>query len=417
MKLWGLTSRSQEAQPIANKTDIPDANDILREEGPEGVIYLNDRARKLWRKPVVIDQGPRQSPRYPLVTFDDVLMSTSSFYLVKNLIPREGLVIVWGAPKCGKSFWTFDLLMHVACGWDYRGMRVKDGPVVYCALEGQRGFTRRIEAYRRKRPHAKGAPLYLMSTPLDLIGNHKALIASIRAQLPKDVAPVAVAIDTLNRSLVGSESSDEDMAAYIRAAEAIRAAFDCVVIIVHHSGHNGDRPRGHSSLLGADDALIAVKRDLADNIVATVENAKDGEAGLEIISRLAVVIIGDDEDGDPITSCVVEPVGEPAVRTPGETPVKAKRSEDVEKIKQALVEAYRRLCHAEAHVRGFDGKVETTRLRDAVKSRGFLETDDDGKITATGRQHWQRAKTDLIASRIFMEEDGKFWQLTAAVLV
>jgi hypothetical protein len=402
---------------MANKTDIPDANDILREEGPEGVIHLNDRARKLWRKPVVIDQGPRQSPRYPLVAFDDVLMSTSSFYLVKNLIPREGLVIVWGAPKCGKSFWTFDLLMHVACGWDYRGMRIKDGPVVYCALEGQRGFTRRIEAYRRKRPHAKGAPLYLMSTPLDLIGNHKALIASIRAQLPKDVAPVAVAIDTLNRSLVGSESSDEDMAAYVRAADAIRAAFGCVVIVVHHCGHNGDRPRGHSSLLGADDALIAVKRDLADNIVATVENAKDAEAGLEIVSRLVVVDIGTDEDGDPVTSCVIEPVGPPAVRAVAKEPRKSRRrSEDVDKVSRALVDAYHRLADAVAKVPGFDGrqvlKIETDKLRDEVRSRGFLETDDAGKLTGTSRLHFHRAKTDLIASNFFTEADGKFWQIT-----
>ena len=57
-----------------------------------------------------------KSVRFPLVAFDDVLMSTTGFYLVKNLIPRAGLVIVWGAPKCGKSFWIFDMLMHVACG-------------------------------------------------------------------------------------------------------------------------------------------------------------------------------------------------------------------------------------------------------------------------------------------------------------
>jgi RecA-family ATPase len=35
-------------------------------------------------------------------------------------------------------------------------------------------------------------------------------------------------------SLVGSESKDVDMAAYVRAADAIRDAFDCVVIIIHH---------------------------------------------------------------------------------------------------------------------------------------------------------------------------------------
>ena len=83
------------------------------------------------------EKAGEKSARFPLVAFDDVLMSTTGFYLVKDLIPGAGLVIVWGAPKCGKSFWTFDLLMHVACGWDYRGLRVRGGQVVYCALEGR----------------------------------------------------------------------------------------------------------------------------------------------------------------------------------------------------------------------------------------------------------------------------------------
>ncbi|MFZ0605662.1 MAG: AAA family ATPase [Roseiarcus sp.] len=333
-----------------------------------------------------------KSARFPLVAFDDVLMSTTGFYLVKDLIPRAGLVIVWGAPKCGKSFWTFDLLMHVACGWDYRGLRVRGGQVVYCALEGQKGFTRRVEAYRRKHPKSKGAPFHLMSTPLDLIRDHKALIMSIRIQLPKDVAPVAVVIDTLNRSLVGSESSDEDMAAYVRSADAIRAAFDCVVIIVHHCGHNGDRPRGHSSLLGADDALIAVKRGLADNIVATIENAKDAATGLEIVSRLVVVDVGKDEDGDPVTSCVIEPVGEPAVKAaPNGAPKGAAKSE-IEVLKTALLEAYDRLADSVPTRLGLNGasvrKVSVERLRDELKTRGLLEVEypsGEGRLAKAGR--------------------------------
>ena len=35
-------------------------------------------------------------------------------------------------------------------------------------------------------------------------------------------------------------------------------------------------------------------------------------SGLEIVSRLVTVDLGNDEDGDMMTSCVVEPVGEPA---------------------------------------------------------------------------------------------------------
>ena len=76
-------------------------------------------------------------------------------------------------------------------------------------------------------------------------------------------------LDTLNRSLAGSESDDKDMAAYIKAADAIREAFGCVVVVVHHCGVQETRPRGHTSLTGAVDAQLAVKRDAAGSVVVT----------------------------------------------------------------------------------------------------------------------------------------------------
>ena len=35
--------------------------------------------------------------------FRDIKISTAPAYLVKDIIPRCGLVIAWGPPKCGKS--------------------------------------------------------------------------------------------------------------------------------------------------------------------------------------------------------------------------------------------------------------------------------------------------------------------------
>jgi len=103
------------------------------------------------------------------------------------------------------------------------------------------------------------------------------------------------------------------MGAYVRAADMLRESFDCAIIIVHHCGIDGTRPRGHTSLTGAADAQLAVCRDAGNNIVVTVECAKDGPQGDAVLSRLEVVNVGTDEDGDPITSCVVIPIdGQPA---------------------------------------------------------------------------------------------------------
>jgi hypothetical protein len=67
----------------------------------------------------------------------------------------------------------------------------------------------------------------------------------------------------------------------------------------------GDRPRGHTSLTGAVDAQLAVKRDNAGIITVKVEWLKDGQEGAEIVSRLEQVELGADSYGDPIVSCVV----------------------------------------------------------------------------------------------------------------
>jgi hypothetical protein len=267
---------------------------------------LDDSAGVLRNSPAIV---PGRKTRFELVAFEKIKLDATSPYLVKGLIPRVGLIVVWGPPKCGKSFWTFDLVLHVALGWQYRGRRTRQGGVVYCALEGAAGFRARVEAFRQAKLSEVpvDVPFHLIASPLALVADHVALVAAIRA-VHGAVPPAAVVIDTLNRSLAGSESDDRDMGAYIHAADVIRDAFDCAVIVIHHCGIDVSRPRGHTSLTGAADAQIAVKRDSVDNIVATVEWLKDGPEGDQVVSRLRQLELGVDEDGDTVTSCVIDEV-------------------------------------------------------------------------------------------------------------
>jgi hypothetical protein len=254
-----------------------------------------------------LEQGkpPLASPRIQFTQFSKILLSSGRRYLIKGIIPNVGLVVVWGPPKCGKSFFVFDMVAHIAANWEYRDRRVKDCPVVYFALEGQEGFLARVEAFRRAH-RVSDIPFYLSADRIVLPKDGKAVVQSIRDQFP-DVRPGVVVLDTLNRSIEGSENDPSDMGQYVRTADMIREAFNCVVIVIHHCGVEGLRPRGHTSLTGAADAQIAVKRDADDNVVATVEFMKDGLAGAEIVSSLEQVTVGTDEDGDTITSCVIQP--------------------------------------------------------------------------------------------------------------
>jgi hypothetical protein len=295
-----------------------------------------ERHHQSQRKTNGADQT-RSVLRFQLIGFGDIKLDRTPRYVVKNLIPCGGLVVVWGPPKCCKSFLVLDLALHVALGWTYRRRRVEAGIVVYITCEGQTGFPARIEAFRQSRlaNDATVPPFHLLSTRLDLVREVDTLIADIAAQLGQ-ASCILIVIDTLNRSLAGSESKDEDMSAYVRACDRLREAFQCAVIVIHHCGVETNRPRGHTSLSGAVDAQIAVKQDKGGNIVATVEYMKDGPQSEDIVSRLAIADVGIDEDGEPITSCVVEPVAAGRKEAKPASPLPAAQKRALELLADAI---------------------------------------------------------------------------------
>jgi hypothetical protein len=254
--------------------------------------------------------------RFWFTQFRDIQPSTAPTYVVDKIIPRLGIVVVWGKPKCGKTFWTFDLEMHVALGREYRGHRVEQGEVLHIACEGVAGLGTRKEAWRLHHIAGKSdveieaidnAPFHLCKdTALDLIKDVDTVVADIGLQYGGRPIKI-ITIDTLNRSLRGSESKDDDMAAYVRAATLLAEKFQCVVTIIHHCGHNEERPRGHSSLLGAVDALIEIKKDGAGLVHSEVEEMRDGPTGGTTVSRLEVVNVTYDVNDELITSCVIVP--------------------------------------------------------------------------------------------------------------
>src|SRR5215207_7081743 len=345
-------------------------------------------------------------PRFQLIPFERINLSTAPNYLVKGLVPRVGLTVIWGPPKSGKSFFTLDLLAHVAAGWHFRKLRVQQGPIVYFVLEGDEGFKARIEAFRKQHltvDHER-IPLYYVAARLDLVKDVAALIAAIGAQMRPEEVPAAVAIDTLNRSLGGSESSDQDMSAYVRAADSIRDAFRCAVVVVHHCGIDASRPRGHSSLTGAVDSQIAIKRDGANNIVAELEWMKDGPQGEVIVSRLEPIQVGIDDDGDPITSCVLTPIEGGSAPKASSRPLAPRTRRALEALTESLLD-HGRIPPSFLGLPGsISSAVEAERWREELFRRGVL--DDQAK---NPRKPFFDIKDQLADRRLIAERDGWVW--------
>ena len=263
----------------------------------------------------------------------------------------------------GKTFWTFDLEMHVALGWPYRGRRVEQGTVLHIACEGVAGLAARKEAWRLHHaalhPEIDAAEFHLCNWRATLAFDTRQLTPWRPPSAPSSaINPIRIiTIDTLNRSLKGSESKDEDMAAYIRAAVALAEKFQCAVLIVHHCGYDTTHPRGHTSLIGAVDADIAVTKDDAGCVCTEVQNMRDGGNGAKTCSRLEVVEVGRDDNNDPIVSCVIIPSRqrnptEAADRTPTEPQKTRLLSTQLRKAIAEAGEAAPASNHVPENVRG-----------------------------------------------------------------
>tara|TARA_R110000868_G_scaffold35458_5_gene127090 strand:- start:12 stop:1076 length:1065 start_codon:yes stop_codon:yes gene_type:complete len=228
-------------------------------------------------------------------------------WLVNGLLPYPGVIGMSGHPKTGKTFCGLGLSAHIASGTAYRGREVTKGAVVYVMAEGGEAAQDRKEAIRIDMFGGEDVdlPIYLITTPVDINNDHQTVIQIIGQELG-DVMPVAVFVDTLNATLFGSENNDEDMSGYMRGLHAIKAAFNCSVIVVHHlAKKESSGGRGHGSFLGALDTLLVIKETATGNFTLTVSMMKDGAKGAILTNRLKTVIIGQDDEGEDITSCVV----------------------------------------------------------------------------------------------------------------
>jgi AAA domain len=363
------------------------------------------RAAKSLEMPVTKHRGRvnGQPVSFPLQAFDKIRLDPGRRgYSVKGLIASTGLAVIWGPPKCGKSFFAADLGMHIALGWDYRGHKVQQAPVVYIALEGRHGLPARVEAFRRHYG-VDVAPFYLLTASLDLVAKSGQLIASIKAQLGAHL-PGVIFLDTLNRSLVGSESKDEDMARFLAAAEKVAQELNCAVVIVHHCGIDASRPRGHTSLSGAVESQLKVERDNTGAVIVTVELAKDFAEGTEIVSRLDRVALGTDADGDPITSLVVLPFEGPIQRR-----AVTRKLSDRQRLALAVLEecAANNGAPAPASMQlpARTVVVQLNAWREELYRKGVLEHD-----AKSPREEFKRVRQQLQARGLIGVHDAVLWK-------
>ena len=231
-------------------------------------------------------------------------------YLVKGWIDRGAFSVIYGESNVGKTFLALDMALHIAAGEDWHGNRIHEpGQVVYVAAEGGTGLNNRIAAMRKDRKALIDAAVQnfrLLAEGLDLCtGDDAKHLAEGLANA--GIRPALIVIDTLARVMGnGDENTAKDMGQLVRSVDFLRAQTGAHVMVIHHSGKDATKgARGSGSLRAAADTEIELTRN-EGIVTAEPKKQRDMTCDGAFAYTLKGVFIGTDEDGDSVTSAVVE---------------------------------------------------------------------------------------------------------------
>lgn len=303
------TGKEAEAEAIARELD---ARFVTMPEGWPANADVNDLAQRdgfdVLEALLLAPKAPAQ--RFRLLGASDLKTLPPLAWCVRGVLPAHGLASVYGPSGSGKSFLVLDAAAAIADGAEWFGYRVKSAPVVYCALEGEAGFRLRVAAWEKAEARALPTGLRLVLQPFKLTDPQD--VADLAAAVLNFGGAAVVILDTLNRAAPeADENASADMGRILEAAKALQRLTGGLVLVVHHTGKDVTRGlRGHSSFLAALDAAVEVTRE-GDRREWRVAKSKDGQDGAGHPFRLEVVDLGEDDEGEPVTSCVVAPDDSP----------------------------------------------------------------------------------------------------------
>jgi len=252
----------------------------------------------------VLEKIPEK--RYQLLSIKDIKNLPKTEWLVKNLLPAQGLACIYGPSGSSKSFLALDLCLSVSVLEEWFGLKIKRVPVVYLALEGFAGFTKRILAWT-KNTRVTPKNFFLIKEDINL--SQKSDVNALLTELKeKDFKNGLIVIDTLNQASPGvDENSVKEISVVINHLKLLQKETESLTLIVHHSGKDASKGmRGSSSIRAALDTSLEVFSLNEMEKEFRVDKSKDSIDGNIYKYSLREVDVGEDEEGEAVKSCVID---------------------------------------------------------------------------------------------------------------
>jgi hypothetical protein len=346
---------------------------------------------------------------YDLVWAKDITAeSTSKSYLIDGFLGREEVSIWYGAPECGKSTAKIDAACHVATGRAWCGREVTRGAVLYVAAERGQLVMRRVLAWRLDQ-ETDDIPLAVINDAVDLrsgrVDAERIIEAAKAAEKQAKQRVVWVIFDTLNRVLAGGdENNPKDMGALIMAVDHVQRETKAHCSLIHHMPLNGDRMRGHTSLLGAADVTVRIEKQVKV-VTVRVDKANDladDERPQHSFGFKSITLLE-----DPLrTASVLVPVGQPVASAMRTTP-KAKMAAGSKIALRALRDAILDTGELNATPRC---PPNIKSVSDAVwREYAYRAGITSGKTLRAKQIAFQNATAALVAANIIGSWDNQYW--------
>lgn len=228
-------------------------------------------------------------------------------YLVDGLLNLNTEAWMIGAPGSLKSFVALDLAGHVGGGRPWQGRRTRKGGVLYLAAEGEEGMTLRARAWEKEYGEMEGVSF--LPYPVQVQSNDGQWEALVR--IAAEDKPSLIILDTQARISVGlEENSAKDMGVLVAAVGMLKRATGACVMVIHHTGRNGQDARGSSALDGAQDTELKVIRAeprsslLCKIVMDKQKDMAEGDDGGSPL-QFKVIDLGNDDEGRPLSSLVI----------------------------------------------------------------------------------------------------------------
>ncbi len=257
------------------------------------------------RNGVELDVAPptaRQPLASLLVTRDGLANLPQPCPLIVDTIEVRTVALLSGRRSTGKSFLALDWACCIATGKPWQGRQVvQPGRVLYIAAEGAHGLHNRVSAWESAW-HRQVAALDVLPVAVNLFSGDR---FDELLQIVRETGYRLVVIDTWARSTAGGqENNNTDSTVSFERVDALRQT-GATVLVVAHTDATDSKTRGATAL---EDNADTVYRSKGDPQLIELSRDKRKDGPTEDLHRLQLqqIRLGEDPDGRPITSCVVQ---------------------------------------------------------------------------------------------------------------